>query len=188
LSVLCVRLIRLLICSKPVLIGYAFDVAVVERNAVLGAFAATSNGEVVRLAPAGPCHFVEPVGVGPEVVGAGRVHFGFEIAPFVGVHHIDEAEGVVGADEAVVVDRHAAFFTAFCRNQDNTGRTAAAVDGGCRTVLEHIDRLDVVGVDVFEGPAQHTVNHHEWLRIGAQGGEAAKADVEAGIGVAAWRG
>ena len=140
----------------------------------------------MRLTPSGTGEFVEPIRVLSEIIGAGRVNLCLQCAPFVGVHHIDESESVVCTDKTVIIDRNTAFPSLLCRDQDNAGRTAAAVNGCSRTVLEHVDRLDVVRVDVFKGSAEHTVDYDQRLRIGTQGGQSPQADVKPCIRVAAW--
>ena len=67
---------------------------------------------------------------------------------------------------ARVVDRRMAGLTLLGGHEDDTVGTAATVDGGCRGVLQNVDRLDVAGVQRLNAGSRHeghTVDHVERL-------------------------
>ena len=87
--------------------------------------------------------------VGFAVPGACRTaRLALECDVFVGVHYV-ERPPVVDActHEPVVGYRRLALSGLFGRNQDNAVGAAGAVDGRRGRVFQHVDRLDVPGVD-----------------------------------------
>ena len=87
--------------------------------------------------------------VGFAVPGACRAaRLALECDVFVGVHYVERTPVVDACThEPVVGYRRLALFGLFGRNQDNAVGAAGAVDGRRGRVFQHVDRLDVPGVD-----------------------------------------
>ncbi len=101
------------------------------------------------------------IGVGVSLVGDGHIS--------IGVGHL----GHVGhAREALVIverDRRLAHLTGLGLDDDNAVGASHAVNRGSRSVLQHGERLDILGVDVVEA-ALHAVHENKRLRVLARKG------------------
>ncbi len=97
-------------------------------------------------------NFVLPVRIRIAHQRAGGVAFRIlrenRIPVFIGREHIDPVDRVAEGDVAGIADAYGfAEFPFFGRDEDDARGGPVAIDGGCRSVLEHRHRLDVVGVD-----------------------------------------
>ena len=99
--------------------------------------------------------------------------------------HIKTLGHTAYRDIAVVIELQGTV-SAFLGGDDNhTVRCTRTVDGCCRSILQHSESLDVVGVDTTEHVAatldgrvvnRHTVDHNQRVVAGRERGTATDAD------------
>ena len=149
-------------CAGTVLLAvraqvYAVGIAVVGAHAVVALFVAAADGKCVLHGEACAGHGIEPVIVALEIhtaVAPAKTYF----AIVLGAHHVKfffrhvpgECAGVSGVGLSV-------FAPLFGRDQNHTVGASCAVYGRCGTVFEDIERRDVVGIDIGQVAARHTV-------------------------------
>lgn len=106
-----------------------------------------------------------------QILGAGQ-HVGT-------LHHL-----LVG-NFARVGEPHGALLQpagALRRDEDHTARGAGSVDGARRSVLQHVDRLDVLGQNRADIAAGHAVDHHQRTLTRIDRRDAAQLESVAGVG------
>ena len=88
---------------------------------------------------------------------------------------------------ARIVGRHAALLGAFGRNEDHTAGGTRTVDRTRRSILQHVDRLDVLLVDRPHVTARDAVDNHERALAGIDRRDAAQLEIIAAVGAGAAR-
>ncbi len=71
---------------------------------------------------------------------------------------------------------------ALCRNHNDTGSGARTVDGGRRSVFQHVDALDVLRVEELDVVADNAIDNIQRLRVGVGRRLTADFDVEVAVG------
>ena len=109
--------------------------------------------------------FVLPVGVvfaqclqGFGLAGVALVEVFHESSILIAVHHVDGF--LLHAQRHATVVRHAGLLAAAAflgGDDDDTVRTAATVDGRCRSVFQHVEALDILRVDNTQS-VRHTLD------------------------------
>ncbi len=154
------------------------------------------------LADAGLEGLVEPVGIGVvlEVVvaiGSESVASGYGNAGVCGSNAqiaavllgvgqvVDILLNLVYAEIAFVVDLQGlVFLTALGRDDDHTVGGAAAVDGACRCVFQHLDGLNVVRREVADRRThRHAVDDIQGSLVAVQGADTTDAHQRVGAGL-----
>ena len=141
---------------------------VAGSDAEVGLLTATAQSQVVFLAPAGLLHQLQPVGIvvihlvlreRGVVVQLGDVtglvtHGGVEVLllqqhrVLVTVQHLVALRLVGTSQTEAVVDAGLTTRTTLGLDLDDTVRTLRTPDGGCGSILQHRDALDILRVDV----------------------------------------
>ena len=142
----------------------AVGIAVIGTHAVVALFVAAAQCECVLHRRSSTAGFVEPVDVAAKIyacVAPSEAH----VAKLLRVHHlqffVDDVERQLTAVRRVHLPILASFL---CGHDDDAVRSARAVDGRGRTVLQHVKGGNVVGIDVGEVSARYSVNHDEWTQ------------------------
>ncbi len=158
----------------------------IENGAVGELVGTARESDAVLVADGGAGDFVEPVGVVAVErpgVGGGVVVDGVLELP--GRHGLGAVQHGLDAHLSVVFQRSGTFAGALGRDDDHAVGTPRAVDGGGRTVLEHVDALDLLEVDVADVGAHDAVDDDQRTLPGGEGVGAAQHDLERSGRVAA---
>ena len=112
-----------------------------------------------------------------------------ELRELVGIEHIIGFRHARNTELAVVTDHRVFVLTALGRDEDDAARTARAVDRRSRSILEHLEALDIVAVEVREGPGVARNAVDDVKRLVARRGrlDAADADRDVAVGLSAQR-
>ena len=135
-------------------------IPVVGCNTVVGLCVAAGNCKSVQVVESQSCSGFEPVGTCAEVIE--RIIYCPVRSVLLGSHHVkfilrsiqSHGSAIGRVDVSVLA-------SLFEIDEDDTITSARSVDCGCRTVLEHIDRLDIRRVDVGQISSRNTVNDYE---------------------------
>ena len=99
-----------------------------------------------------------------RVVGGRPVLAGIEISLLVvahevgGRHHVDLPRHVRDAPRGGGVECRLTLLAAFCRDENDAIGTACTIDGGSRSILQHLHRFYLVGVDMVHVVHNQTVD------------------------------
>ena len=168
-----------------------------QRNEVTGLVRTAVHTHGVLVHQAHTRHFVHPVRAATYITVNLRLRIAFLIGAPQLVEHLvllrHEAFGIqelrsvldgLEGHRTRVADFHLTLLTAFGRDKYHTARSVRTVDTGCRSVLEDIDALDIIGRDVNQGivliraavartagrctalQLRYTVNHHKGFLTG----------------------
>ena len=101
------------------------------------------------------------------------------VAPLLSVEHVHLTSHCADRERTVVADACALLVlqTTLCGNEDNAVGATSTVDSGCRSILQHLHRLDVVRVDHAEAFHHHAVNHIERIGRRVDGSHTADHDL-----------
>ena len=161
-------------------------VHVVHRSHVLGLVVSAVDAHVVVVAHAGAQHFVLPVGAAALVVGIVDAVGTHVVANVVGRCHIEGLCNIIESHVAVVAHVGALVLAALGGDDDHAVGSLRTVDGRCRSIAQHVDRLNVVGGyhrDVNAGNAvDDVVRLHSGTLTQRRG--ATQADAGRAVGVA----
>jgi len=131
---------------------------------------------------------VQPVGIGFQVAFTALIGVDFELQlhEFVGIHQVHAVGGVLQAERALVAHLRTPGMAAARGDHDYAVRTPGSVDRRGRSVLQHVDRHDVRGiqrrgVETFE---RKSIDHVERRTVLRQGVLAADDDVDRRAGFA----
>ena len=133
----------------------------------------------------GTVDLVLPVGVGFAqgcqslfLAGIAFINLGNKVAVLVSVHDLNALFLLAPGHTTVVGNARTLSAAAFLGgDDDDTVRTTATIDGGCRGVLEDVEALDVLGVDDGQTIGEtfhtlvvhgHTVDHDQRVVAGVQ--------------------
>ena len=160
----------------------------VARQVEAGALARAADRDVVLHLVAIAQGQVEPVRALAGGVhrlfcgGRGPAGFGLALVEGLRIHHFRDVDGLVERPVAVVGNDHLVARLAFLGlDQDDAIGAAGAVDGGRRSILQDLDRLDVVGIDLRPGPVERNAVEDDQRLVGSRDGVVA-ADARHGVG------
>ena len=162
---------------------HTLTVHIVDRTHVLRLLVAAGDAHVMVVRETGAQHFVLPVGVAAAVLFVTDEAAGAQLA---GRSHVECLQDVVKCDVCVIGDVGLAFLSALRGDDDHTVGSLRTVDGCCRGVAEHVDRLDVVGChhrDVHTGNAVDDIVGLHGLTLAERRGTA-QCDARCARGVA----
>ncbi len=146
-------------------------IEIADRQAVVVVLAGARDDHVVLMAEPRAVHDTEPVGarvrqlteVGRRVLGHGR-------AELRRVQHLGKSGDRRGGHAGAVLDPRRSLLPGFCLDDHHTARGVHSVDRRRRSILEHRDALDVIGVQEVESiaPGGQTgagVEHIDRVRV-----------------------
>ena len=131
-----------------------------DRYTVRKVLRSTGDSDVVVMADGGAVDLALPVGIGSsESIDRILVHTGIqvgdELAELIAGHHVHELLAHAGRDGTVVGDLGSLVGAALLgRDDDDTVGSAGTVDGGCGSVLQDVEALDIGRIDHGEEVGQ----------------------------------
>ena len=134
----------------------------VQNRTVRELLRTSRNGDAVLVAYRRAGDLVEPVGV----IAVKRTHVrrrevSDRILELLGRHRHGTVQDALYADLSVILDRCRTGLGALGRDDNNAVRASRTVDGGSRTVLQHVDRLHLLEVDIAHVGTDNSVDYDE---------------------------
>src|SRR5690606_3240422 len=155
----------------------AVDFPVIERSHVGKLLGTARKRHVVYMGICRAGNGIHPVGIA-AVIGAaiGQV--------FAAAHDGERPVHLLRSTIRIVCDAGAIAATGLGGDNDYTTGAAVAVEGSGPTVFQLIQAGDVIGVYAVQVCTYHAIDNYQRLRVGTQGRQAPKPDIELTIGVA----
>ena len=125
-------------------INDTLTVHVVDTGHILGLGIATVNGNVVVVRDTGAQNLILPVGVATLVVGIVDAVLRHVVADVAGRSHIERLGNLIESHISVVAHVGTAFVTALGGDDNHAVGSLRTVDSRCRSIAQHVDRLNVV--------------------------------------------
>ena len=168
--------------AKSLIIGVVKNAGlgeIVGRRIACEPIAAARNGQLLQIGHGVARCFSHPVGTAAAKLcllgrppAAGHrgillIQAPFQRNCFAGIEQIPWVIHQLGGRTVGIFHMHLAGFSLLGGNQDNAVGTSRAINGGGGGVFEDFNRLNIVDVELRHVVGLKTVNHIEWLVLGA---------------------
>ena len=132
---------------------------ITHRNAVRQVLNSTLHGHIMVVAHGRTVNFFLPIGVSCAQclcgIAACSVFLRNEIAVFVTIHQLKRVALNANGYTTIIAHLRSHTLAALLRgDDDNTVRTTRTVDGRCRSVLQNVERFNILGVNHRQGVRQ----------------------------------
>ena len=132
-------------------LDHTLAVHIVDRTHVLRGLVATTDADIMVMGNTRTQHLVLPVGITSAILhGCDEA----AVAQLGSRSHVEGLHHAVESHVSVVAHVSAAFLSALGGDDDDAVGCLRTVDGGCRGIAQHVDRLNIVGSyhrDVYSG-------------------------------------
>ena len=136
----------------------------VDVGNIVGLCVSTHGRDVMDMRDGYSGNFVLPIGVKTLVL------IGIESCILAGAQHLKFLGNGRSADVAIVLHRiDVATLSCLGGDEDNTVGTTCTIDGCCRTVLQHVDTLDILRGNSAE-VSRDTIDEDERVGVGTTNG------------------